>query len=85
MRGMQDAWEQRREKDDICMFSASPRFGDGSTKLLYDVGRASGVFIDTPSAMTIPTLGAPKGSAVRYGLVREAAEAFDGELDPTQQ
>ncbi|KAJ9103683.1 hypothetical protein QFC20_004686 [Naganishia adeliensis] len=57
VRGMQDAWEQRREKDDIC--------------------RASGVFIDTPSAMTIPTLGAPKGSAVRYGLVREAAEAFD--------
>jgi polyribonucleotide 5'-hydroxyl-kinase len=42
------------------------------------IGRASGVFIDTPSAMTVPTLGAPKGSNVRYGLVREAAEAFDG-------
>lgn len=44
------------------------------------IGRASGVFIDTPSAMTVPTLGAPKGSNVRYGLVREAAEAFDGEF-----
>ena len=28
--------------------------------------------------MTVPTLGAPKGSNVRYGLIREAAEAFDG-------
>lgn len=42
------------------------------------IGRASGVFIDTASAMTVPTLGAPKGSNVRYGLIREAAEAFDG-------
>ncbi|KAJ9093607.1 hypothetical protein QFC19_008274 [Naganishia cerealis] len=54
---MQDAWEQRREKDDIC--------------------RSSGLFIDTPSSMTLPALGATKGSTVRYGLVREAAEAFD--------
>ncbi|KAJ9109036.1 hypothetical protein QFC21_000362 [Naganishia friedmannii] len=54
---MQDAWEQRREKDDIC--------------------RSSGLFIDTPSSMTLPALGAAKGSTVRYGLVREVAEAFD--------
>ncbi|KAJ9125374.1 hypothetical protein QFC22_000334 [Naganishia vaughanmartiniae] len=54
---MQDAWEQRREKDEIC--------------------RSSGLFIDTPSSMTLPTLGAAKGSTVRYGLVREVAEAFD--------
>jgi hypothetical protein len=50
---------------------------------VLSTGRASGVFIDTPSAMTVPTLGAPKGSNVRYGLVREAAEAFDGEYCTT--
>lgn len=78
---MQDAWEQRRERDDICGLTGGVgEVLDALANLLGDVGRASGVFIDTPSAMTVPTLGAPKGSTARYGLVREAAEAFDGEL-----
>lgn len=42
--------------------------------------RASGLIIDTPTAFTQPSLGAPKGDKTRYGLIQQAAEAFEGEF-----
>lgn len=61
------------------------------TKLIENMGGAyrarlekdpllvhSGLFLDTPSAFTNPTLGQTKENRTRYPLLQQAVEAFDG-------
>ena len=43
------------------------------------VVRASGLLIDTPTALIQPTLGAGKGDKTRYGLILHIAQSFEGE------
>jgi len=46
--------------------------------------RASGLLIDTPTALIQPTLGAGKGDKTRYGLILHIAQSFEGESSVTR-
>jgi hypothetical protein len=55
------------------------RFSKVTLKSLHVAVRASGLLIDTPTALIQPTLGAGKGDKTRYGLILHIAQSFEGE------
>jgi hypothetical protein len=82
VRSIGDAWRARCTTDEIGEYD-----GSCSTETLSKlidkrdtVVRASGLLIDTPTALTQPTLGAGKGDKTRYGLVLHIAQSFEGKF-----